>query len=432
MDELNPMYLNLRHCFVAAALLTAQCLVVLPCAQAEDTSPSFRPRLDPSAARDTQALREQLSKLQDSLGRVSPLGDYVRRTPPSESSSTDRDTQSERDPSLNSKTIPEKSSDARINSNHTSATKGIVLLDAPKLTFLQVPSRTNSGVSSKDSFRSTTLVSDPESRVPPTLPNPVIRASANTPNAGLPSYVIANYQIGPETPRFDATPFSSGVNPGGYTGITPPPPTEIFPSAAQGSVTGNPSFAAPPPNSNLPTYQNPIQGSAAPIYGTPLPGAISSPIVSPPSSPMIAPPPYPMPSAPTAAPSIASPSDSNLPRYPKSTTVNGPPFVSAAPCQFDASYMVSPRVYRPSLDPCATSAPGGYAPAPYQAAPTGSPFHYVPPTAMAVPIRAPPYPTLLRFGQNLNYAYLSQGIYGQPKAYVDGQPFRNFIRYLSP
>ena len=28
--------------------------------------------------------------------------------------------------------------------------------------------------------------------------------------------------------------------------------------------------------------------------------------------------------------------------------------------------------------------------------------------------------------------YLGQGIVGQPKAYVDGQPVRNFIRYISP
>ena len=28
--------------------------------------------------------------------------------------------------------------------------------------------------------------------------------------------------------------------------------------------------------------------------------------------------------------------------------------------------------------------------------------------------------------------YIGQGIVGQPKAYVDGQPMRNFIRYISP
>jgi hypothetical protein len=115
-----------------------------------------------------------------------------------------------------------------------------------------------------------------------------------------------------------------------------------------------------------------------------------------------------------------------MPRYPRSGVVNSPPFVSGPPRAFDACYM-----YRPANgcnEPCGSGASGGYA----GNGVGGSPFAYVPPTYMPSGLyRSPPYPTLLGFGQTLNNAYLSRGIYGQPKAYIDGQPFRNFFRYLS-
>ena len=41
-------------------------------------------------------------------------------------------------------------------------------------------------------------------------------------------------------------------------------------------------------------------------------------------------------------------------------------------------------------------------------------------------------PSLLAFRNMPPSAYLGQGLIGQPTAYVDGQPFRNLFRYISP
>ena len=42
------------------------------------------------------------------------------------------------------------------------------------------------------------------------------------------------------------------------------------------------------------------------------------------------------------------------------------------------------------------------------------------------------YTPLLNFRNMPQGTYLGQGIIGQPTAYVDGQPFRNLLRYISP
>ena len=99
--------------------------------------------------------------------------------------------------------------------------------------------------------------------------------------------------------------------------------------------------------------------------------------------------------------------------------------------------MVSRSVYRQSVDPCAPPARGAantYAPPPYATQPGGSPFSYVPPTAMASSNNGynSGYRSLVGFGQSLNNAHLGRGILGQPTAYVDGQPVRNFFRYIFP
>jgi len=66
---------------------------------------------------------------------------------------------------------------------------------------------------------------------------------------------------------------------------------------------------------------------------------------------------------------------------------------------------------------------------------TASPFAYAPPAAMPPQtIYAPAnggYQPLVGFGQGAN-AQLGRGLYGQPTAYVDGQPVRNFLRYVFP
>lgn len=66
---------------------------------------------------------------------------------------------------------------------------------------------------------------------------------------------------------------------------------------------------------------------------------------------------------------------------------------------------------------------------------TASPFAYAPPAAMPpATIYAPAnagYVPVVGFGQGAN-AQLGRGLYGQPTAYVDGQPVRNFLRYIFP
>jgi hypothetical protein len=116
-----------------------------------------------------------------------------------------------------------------------------------------------------------------------------------------------------------------------------------------------------------------------------------------------------------------------MPRsQPRSNIINGPPFVSQPPCQFDADFMVSSNVHRQSLDPCATISSAD------EMRSGGSPFSYVPPTSMAATVRKPHHGPIIGFGQTLDNTYASRGIVGQPKLYKDGQPVRNFVRYLTP
>jgi hypothetical protein len=439
--------------------------------------PMFRARTDASAREDAQSLRQRLSRMQDSLGPVNVLGDYVR--PTTETNVKEgADTEAERKPSLEAKPNDYSTTSSHLSdavaadkSNSNSLRKGVVdhkgILLLPGPTYTMQPTLTSitnmQSMAARDGFRPSRIAIDPEAAVAPALSSPVSFASANVPafnpQASIVNY-YPNFQLGPE--------FPGGA--GGITSPTAPVPVPQpgfppgFPPAATGEVMPNagapilpsvPMQTAPPPAIiNSPTAVAPMGSSIAtpnPTYVNPVPtgitpGVIGSPIGATPGvNPTVAP--IPMYPAPTpyypAAPlqsqvappvgqaiPLASPSDNALPRYPRSSSVvNGAPFVSPPPCQFDASYMVSPRAYRPNVDNCG---PAGYAPSPYATRPTGSPFSYVPPTAMPPVYRNAPYPVLLGFGQNLNNAYLSRGIIGQPTAYVDGQPIRNFLRYLSP
>ncbi|MEQ1826343.1 MAG: hypothetical protein ABL921_10360 [Pirellula sp.] len=414
--------------------------------------PKFRPRTDEQAAQDTQSLRERLSKVSDSLGPVNVLGDYVRNEARSLS---DRggDRESERKPSLDAKPKEYQSANAAVSPPRD---RGIVLLPGPRFTIIQpVPSNGSRNLAANDGFRPSRLASDREAIMAPSLQNPVTYASANVPIMNLAPQVIARYQ--PDIPSTGGMPGPMSGFPGSSTNILPNASPPIMPPPT-GTLNAQPgAFSPPAPVYNVPPYGAPgvPMGTAAPpmmnpqpapgVMSTPLPGSGAPGVVGNPGTMMPAPQPYypqpgpmasgPMVGAPTAggpmpAAPMVSPSDSTLPRYPRAAPfVNGPPFVSGPPCQFDASYMVSPRAYRPNVDSCG---PGGYAPSPYATRPTGSPFTYIPPTGMAANYRNPPFPILIGFGQNLNNAYLSRGIIGQPTAYVDGQPIRNFLRYLSP
>lgn len=70
---------------------------------------------------------------------------------------------------------------------------------------------------------------------------------------------------------------------------------------------------------------------------------------------------------------------------------------------------------------------------------TGIPGSIAPPTVMPNQVPYGLYPSggsgfrpLLGFGQDNYNVQLGRGIIGQPVAYVDGQPLRNFLRYIFP
>ncbi len=130
-------------------------------------------------------------------------------------------------------------------------------------------------------------------------------------------------------------------------------------------------------------------------------------------------------------PSATNPN--NLPRYQSPRVVTGQPFVSPPPCQFDAYDMVHPANYTNAYPVC-----GGPAIVPGAPPPYASPYAYVPPTItpdMAPGMYSPDnsgWRPLLTLGQENYNAQIGRGILGQPTAYVPGQPFRNFLRYIFP
>ena len=463
-------------------------------AQSASDSP-FRPRTDLNAAKDTIELRERLSRMSDSRGPLDPLGAFLRQAEADSATVSNstaksglaepermadrkslRDPESERKPGFDS---PPQNYRSFESSSDLKASTGFRLLPGPRYTIVQDATSIPSSLIAADNFRPVRTVStiDAESTTRPTLQSPVSLASSN----GVPYYydpnnVIARYQ-GPELPGGNG-----GIPPQGPITSLPPayavqppltnPPNAFVPQPTfsgppPGAFVPQPTFSGPPPGgfvapaiipaqptTSLPIYPTPPStnvlppnnspavmpnyapaGSNVPPVGNPIQNGPSSSLVQP-GPTYVAPPTYypgnvnPQGQAPTV-----SPSDAAMPRYPRPPNiVNTQPFVSAPPNQFDACYMVSPSVYRRAYNnPCdAPNAGNSYTSGPNSGR-TGSPFSYVPPTYMASNLyRSPPYPILVGFGQDLNGAYFSRGIVGQPKAYLDGQPIRNFVRYLTP
>jgi len=107
--------------------------------------------------------------------------------------------------------------------------------------------------------------------------------------------------------------------------------------------------------------------------------------------------------------------------------MSGEPFVTAPPCQFDAHYMVEPTCGMPSpslggCGPAYSGIPGSFAPSTIM--PGQVPGLYSPNNSGFRP--------LIGLGQDQYNVQLGRGIIGQPVAYVPGQPFRNFLRYIFP
>ena len=202
----------------------------------------------------------------------------------------------------------------------------------------------------------------------------------------------------------------------------------VQPAAFQGPGT---SFGAPPSMGGSAAFQQPVVN--APVY---------------PSTPTYQPPPvnnsiYPAPQVmqggtiQSTSPGFSPQSGYGLPSYQNqgqnrgSTIVSGEPFVTAAPRQFDACYMVEPTYA--NTNGCAS--PPMANTLPY----SGIPGTVVPPTMMPNQVPQGLYSNsssgfrpLIGFGQDANNVQLGRGIFGQPKAYVPGQFFRNSLRYITP
>ncbi len=216
---------------------------------------------------------------------------------------------------------------------------------------------------------------------------------------------------------------SSAVQPAAFQGFGVPAPGFSTPDA---TASQPPSLGVPPTNYGAP---------AAP------PASSNSVLPSSPSTTIVPSTPAPMtnPGTINAAPSVGNAVPYDMPNYQRTAPiVTGEPFVTEGPCQFDAAYMVSPAygVAQASASQC-----GPYLPA-YQAAPGATtgivPGYYAPPTVM--PNQAPGLFTsnsaghrpLFGLGQENYNVQIGRGIIGQPVAYVPGQTFRNFLRYIFP
>jgi hypothetical protein len=146
----------------------------------------------------------------------------------------------------------------------------------------------------------------------------------------------------------------------------------------------------------------------------------------------------------TQVPQFPAPQTTFPPQSPAVRVAPNPDYQPVAPPKLNSSFA--------TIDNCANvTPPSGYSAAspgcnpagvPYQQAPVGP---YQAPAAQIVPPTlypgqvspvinnsAAPLPSLFTLGQEYNPVQVGQGIIGQPVAYVPGQPFRNFLRYLFP
>lgn len=298
---------------------------------------------------------------------------------------------------------------------------------------------------------------DPIANIPPTLNSPPVISGGTLPGGGaLPGSIPAIPQPAPQLPPPS---IPSGIPSTGPAGLpsypqTVAPGSPVAGSPVAGPAIGNPTNMGqtiPPPtmpSNSVPTTVLP----APPTYYVPAPNVAQGPAGS---------------VMQTGVPYAGSP----MPTYNRAGTfVNSAPFVSAPPAAVDARWMVSPAVWQqasnasnPACPPnlagtpslASATAPGAPKPgvpgAPVAGVPIGvngvapttglvpsasaSPFAYAPPAAMPPQtIYAPAnggFVPVVGFGQAPN-AQLGRGMYGQPTAYVDGQPIRNFLRYIFP
>jgi len=214
--------------------------------------------------------------------------------------------------------------------------------------------------------------------------------------------------------------FTLPSGPGGFN----PPPINTPPPLLPGETR---------PPAQLQPSPAPLQPLNAPGNGNGLAPAPSA------TEPPFSPPPRSLPNSVPQTQPFSAPMADYQPIAPPQLSNGG--FATASDC----------RLITPPSSYTAMSQGGscqGYAVAPTgYAAPTGYGGPYIPPPAqIAAPVTMPGYgvPTgpvgpagaapvgsLMTFGQQNYQIQVGQGLWGQPVAYVPGQRFRNWLRYLS-
>jgi hypothetical protein len=426
----------------------AFCVGLPAWAQSNSDSPSlglaFRSRTDRFAAEDTLEIRRRIENAYDSRGLINPLADYSSASKEARSKakanknalngrnatgprSMEDDEEANRRPTLSAE------QQANLRNNPPS----VLASDLPTVGWFPPPQRIVAGslAANDDGFRPSRLVSSLPSTgnvTPSSYPTPTGYTNSWNNGTAWPTAVTSYYQIDqeailPPTLSYPPTGGNTGLPPASYGA-----PMQNGPGIPMqsGPGIGSPMVGGPVGN---PNYGQPSGGFASTPNSLVVPGTV-----------MPAPPPVMINPGMGRSMPAGSPNDI-MPSYPRAPgLVNGPPFVSNPPCQFDAYNMVSPSVYRQSVDGCGpaprTAQPMMGQPMagqPMVGQPTGSPFAYAPPTSMPPPSAYAPqsgghqHRPLIGFGQGAN-AQLGRGIVGQPTAYVNGQPIRNFLRYIFP
>ncbi len=448
--------------------------IVVPVFALAQEPPKFRPRTDAWGAIDAEVLRAELRASVDARGPINPLADYgpPKRGTDAASGLDEANLLDE----ANTAPMLDEAARKRLQG----ATASLSSKDLHVVTLLPPPKWTgelSKVVVADDGFR-------------PAVDSGVVVAGGFVPVGGI---RLANYnQVDPQAnipPSLNAPTglppvgVPSGLPSAGYpaTGV----PTTGLPA------TGYPVMGVPNTSVPVPSYPPPGSVPSGVTYGGTIGVAPATmPSSSVPTTVMPAPPSYVVPVQPAYPPGgTVGYAGSPLPTYSRAGTfVNSAPFVSPPPASVDARWMVSPAVWQQSarggpiqtgggVPPCPPGVPcppvgvnpagGGYVGAASSVVPAGalpgvanpygapgqygvtgvvpnpglvpsttaSPFAYAPPAAMPPQtIYAPAnggYQPLVGFGQGAN-AQLGRGLYGQPTAYVDGQPVRNFMRYIFP